>query len=55
MDEIGFQMGHSQKEFVVFNRRTGPPISIASGSTGWVSAIESISAFKDVLMPLVIH
>ena len=40
---------------MVFDRRTGPPISVASGSTGWVSAIESISASGDVLMPLVIH
>ena len=55
MDEIGFQMSHSQRESVVFDRRTGPPLSIASGSTGWVSAIEAISASSDVLMPLVIH
>ena len=55
MDEIGFQMSHSQRESVVFDRRTRPPLSIASGSTGWVSAIEAISASSDVLMPLVIH
>ena len=55
MDEIGFQRSHSQREIMVFDRRTGPPLSIASVSTGWVSAIESISAIKDVLMPLVIY
>jgi hypothetical protein len=33
-DEIGYQLGHSQKEMVVFDRRTEPPISIVSGSTG---------------------
>jgi hypothetical protein len=55
MDEIGFQMGHSQKENVVFDRRTGPPISITSGSTGWVTSVESISASGDVLQPLVLH
>ena len=34
MDEIGYQMSHSQKEMVVFNRAIGPPISIVSGSIG---------------------
>ena len=34
MDEIGFQMSHLQKESIVFDRYTGPSISIASGSTG---------------------
>ena len=34
MDEIGYQLSHSQNELVVFDRRTGPPLSLASGSTG---------------------
>ena len=55
MDEIGFQMGHSQKENVVFNRRTGPPIALTSGSTGWVTAVEAISATGDALVPMVIY
>jgi hypothetical protein len=55
MDEIGFQMSHSQKESVVFDRRTGPPLSIASGSTGWASVLEAISASGDAIKPLVIH
>jgi len=55
MDEIGYQMSHSQKESVVFDRRTGPPLSIASGSTGWVSILESISASGTAMTPLVIH
>ena len=33
MDEIGFSMGHHQKESVVFDRRSGPPIALASGTT----------------------
>jgi hypothetical protein len=55
IDEIGYQMGHSQKEQVVFSRATGPPISIASSTTGWVSVLECISASGESLMPLVIH
>jgi len=55
MDEIGYQMGHSQKEQVVFSRTTGPAISLTSGSTGWVSVIECISASGDSLIPFIIH
>ena len=33
MDEIGYQMSHSQKESVIFDRRTGSPLSIISNST----------------------
>ena len=34
MDEIGYQLSHSQKESIIFDRSSGPPLSIASGSTG---------------------
>jgi hypothetical protein len=34
MDETGFQMGHAQKERVVFDRRTGPPSAVTTGNTG---------------------
>jgi hypothetical protein len=33
MDETGFQMGRSQKETVVFDRRTGPPCAVTTGNT----------------------
>jgi hypothetical protein len=55
MDEIGFQMGHSQKENVVFDRRTGPPTSLASGTTSWASVIECINAAGQSIKPLVLH
>ena len=55
MDEIGYQLSHSQNELVVFDRRTGPPLSLASGSTGWCSVLESTSAAGDTMKPLVIH
>ena len=55
MDEIGFQMGHSQKENVVFNRTIGPPKAVTSGMTAWVSALECISMDGRALPPLVIH
>ena len=55
MDEIGYQLSHSQNELVVFDRRTGAPLSLASGSTGWCSVLESISAAGDTMKPLVIH
>ena len=48
-------MSYLQKESVVFDRRTGPPLSIASGSTGWASALETINAVGAWLTPLVIH
>jgi DDE superfamily endonuclease len=40
---------------VVFDRRTGPPLLIASGSTGWASVLETINAVGAWLTPLVIH
>src|SRR5947209_3639573 len=55
MDEIGYQLSHSQNELVMFDRRTGPPLSLASGSTGWCSVLESTSAAGDTMKPLVIH
>jgi hypothetical protein len=55
MDEIGYQLSHSQNELVVFNQRTGAPLSLASGSTGWCSVLESISASGDTMKPLVIY
>jgi hypothetical protein len=39
----------------VFDRRKGAPLSLASGSTGWCSVLESISAIGDTMKPLVIH
>jgi hypothetical protein len=33
MNEIGFQMSHSQNESVVFDQSTKSPLSIASDST----------------------
>lgn len=55
IDEIGYQMSHSQKEKVVFSRSVGALIAMASGSTGWVSVLECISAASDSLNPLLIH
>jgi len=55
MDEIGYQLSYSQNELVVFDRRTGPPLSLASGSIGWCLVLESISATGDLMKPLVIH
>ena len=43
MDETGFQMGHSQKERVVFDRRTGPPSAVTTGKTNWMLVIECMS------------
>ena len=48
-------MGYSQKEQVIFNRRTGPPLSVTTGITQWVTAIECICADGPALTPLVIH
>lgn len=55
MDEIGSQMGHSQKEEVVFNRTMGPPKAVTTGMTAWVSALECNSMDGRALPPLVIH
>jgi hypothetical protein len=55
MDEIGFQLGFSQHEKVVYSSATGPPISLASGSTGWSTVLECISAAGMALSPLIIH
>jgi hypothetical protein len=55
MDKIGYQLSHSQNELVVFDRRTGAPLSLASGLTGWCSVLESISATGDTMKPLVIQ
>jgi hypothetical protein len=48
-------MSYSQKESVIFDRRTGPPLSIASGSTGWISTLEIINAVGAWLTPLIVH
>jgi hypothetical protein len=55
MDEIGYQLSHSQNELVVFDRRTEAPLSLASGLIDWCSVLESISATGDTIKPLVIH
>ena len=55
LDEIGFQMGHSQHENVVFNYRLGQPKSLTTGQTAWVSSLECISATGHAITPLVIH
>jgi hypothetical protein len=34
MDEIGYQLSHSQNELVIFDRYTEAPLSLASGLTG---------------------
>jgi hypothetical protein len=39
----------------VFDRRIGAPLSLVSGSTGWCSVLESISAARDTMKSLVIH
>jgi len=43
MDEIGYQLGHYQKEKVVFDRRIGPPQAVTAGNTNWVTSMECIS------------
>jgi hypothetical protein len=55
MNEIGYQLSHSQNELVVFDRRTEAPLSLVSGSTGWCSVLELTSASGDTIKPLVIH
>jgi hypothetical protein len=55
MDEIGFQMGHSQKDNVVFNRTMGPPKAVTTGMTAWVSVLECISMDGRALPLLVIY
>src|SRR2546430_12354842 len=45
-----FLISHSRNESVIFDRSTGPPLSIASGSTGQVFVLEAISASGDVRM-----
>jgi hypothetical protein len=55
MDEIGYQFSHSQNELVIFDRRTGASLSLASDLTGWCSVLESISAIEDTMKPLVIY
>jgi DDE superfamily endonuclease len=55
MDEIGFQLGHHQKQNMVFDRRCGPPKSLNSGNTNWVLALECISATGQALTLFVIH
>jgi hypothetical protein len=55
MDKISYQLSHSQNELVVFDRRTGPSLSLASDLTGWCSVLESTSAAGDTMKPLVIH
>ena len=55
MDEISYQLSYSQNELVVFDRCAGAPLSLVSGSTGWCSVLESISAIGDSMKPLVIH
>ena len=48
-------MSYSQKESVVFDRRTGPPLLITSDSTGWASILEIINAVGAWLTPIVIY
>jgi hypothetical protein len=55
MDEIGYQMSYSQKKSVVFDRRTGLPLLIISGSIGWASVLETINAVRAWLTPIVIY
>jgi len=54
VDEIGLLMGHSQEEDVAFDRRTGPPPSLASETT-WASVIECVNAAGESIKPLVLH
>jgi hypothetical protein len=55
MNEIDYQLSHSQNELVVFDRRIRASLSLASGSIGWYSVLESISAIGDTIKPLVIY
>jgi hypothetical protein len=55
MDEIGFQMGHSQKENVGFNRTMGHAKAVTTGMTAWVSVLECINMDGRALPSLVIH
>jgi hypothetical protein len=55
MNEIGYQLSYSQNELVVFDRRTGAPLLLASGLIGWCSVFKSISAIGDTIKPLVIY
>jgi hypothetical protein len=55
MDEINYQLSHSQNELVVFDRRTEAPLSLASDLINWCSVLKSISAIGDIIKPLVIY
>jgi hypothetical protein len=53
VDETGFQMGHNQSEYVVYNSTQGLLISTKSENTNWVSIIECIST-KRAIKPYII-
>jgi hypothetical protein len=55
MNEIDYQLSHSQNELVVFDRRTEASLSLASSLTGWCSVLKSISAAGDAIKALIIH
>ncbi len=54
MDEKGFQMGQTVSDYVVFDKRSGPPIALETGVSKWVSIIECMS-YRVVLKPYIIH
>jgi hypothetical protein len=55
MDEISFQMGHSQKENAVFDRTIGSPKEVVTGVMAWLSILECISMDGRALPLLVIY
>ena len=55
MDEKGFQIGQIGKSLVVFNKRNGPPVSVSTGTSKWVSIIECVGMEGDLISPFVIH
>ena len=55
MDEKGFQMGRYGRSIVVFDKTQGPPASVSTGTSNWVSIIECINSTGQAINLYVIH
>ena len=48
-------MGRYRRSLVVFNKLEGPPTSVSTGTTKWVTIIEYINSTGLLINPYVIH
>ena len=55
MDEVGAQHNHHQSEYVIYDRRQGPPKHSKSKNSTWTTALECVNAAGKAIKPLVIH